>query len=644
MTVASLKTATDDEIHRALKDANIPTLLVVISQLEQDLSLLEGDELPSNSIDGVSRMTDARQEAIRDRAFRLLAALRDGTFTPPPLPDTNALQRMASVYLNQHVEEEYIPMMLSEMGFKGSPLDSVRWQQRPPETQLAGFKVVIIGAGISGLCAAAHLDRAGIPFEIFEKNPTVGGTWYENTYPDCGVDTPNHFYSFSFEPNADWSRFYSKQPEILGYLKNFAAKYDLLRHIRFSTEVESAVYDEAKKRWVLSIKDTEGKVEQIEANVLLSAVGQLNRPKVPEFPGKDDFSGPAFHCANWLHDCDLSGKRVAVIGTGASAMQLAPAIAPDVAKLTIFQRSPHWIRILPDYHRQVSQGKAWLLDNIPYYRNWYRFRLFWSYGDGVWQSLHKDPDWPHQDRSLNSENEHHRNIYVRKIREALNHDEALIEKVIPNYPPFAKRMLIDNGWCEMLQRDNVELLCSGVSRIERNAVVDDNGAAHDADVIIYATGFDAHNFLAPIDVRGRNGKSLTETWQDDPSAYLGMTTPGFPNLFLLFGPHTNLAHGGSAVFHVECQARYITECLMHLIEKDYSEVEVKEQVNDDYNRRVDAEHNVMVWTHPGVRNWYRNSKGRVISISPWRLVDYWSMTRHPDFNDYHWERSSHGWL
>lgn len=642
MDLTELKKATNSAIRKALTEANIPTLLVVLAHLEKDLSLLTGDGLPSSSIDGVSNMSPSRQREIRDHAFRVLCELRDEKRSIPPLPDTDTLRKMASVYVNQQVAEEYIPMMLSDMGFDGTTLEKIKWQKEPPKECRDEFKVAIIGAGISGLCAAVHLQRAGIPFVIIEKNPTVGGTWYENTYPDCGVDTPNHFYSFSFEPNFNWSRFYSKRDEIFAYLERFTDKYDLRRHIRFETEVLRAEYDEGEKSWRLSIRDKNGHEENLQTNALVSAVGQLNRPKIPDFPGKDTFERPAFHSAEWESQHDLKGKKVAVIGTGASAMQFAPAIAPLVEELIIFQRSPHWIRMLPDYHREVSESKGWLLRNIPYYRNWYRFKLFWSYGDGIWDSLHKDPEWPHSDRSLNSENEYHRQIYIRNLRKALNDDADLMAKVIPDYPPFAKRMLIDNHWCEMLKRDNVTLLTSGVQRIERNGVVDDDGALNEVDVIIYATGFHAHDFLAPMEIHGRDGKTLSKAWRDDPKAYLGITTPGFPNMFMLYGPNTNLAHGGSTIFHAECQARYIMQCLMHLIETNSREVEVREEINADYNDRVDAEHNSMVWTHPDVGNWYKNSRGRVVSNSPWRLVDYWSMTRQPNFDDFVWAGNKNG--
>jgi len=625
--------ATDNlTLKDALESANLPTLMVAIAQLTGDLSIFDHTELPSRGdIDGTRKMSAARQQHIRDLA---LAVLTEHQGELPALPNAGVMQQLASNLVGEEVPPEYIPMLLEDMGFVDSARQRVQWQNRPAPKLLENFQVIIVGGGLSGVCAGVECQRLGLPFKILEKNPSLGGTWYENTYPACGVDTPNHFYSYSFEPNAEWSGFYSKRDELYNYINKVAAKYNLLKHTRLNTEVVSLTWLEALQRWQVVSRAADGSKTEETANIVLSAVGQVNRPQVPEFEGKADFQGPAFHSSQWDHSIDLTGKRVAVIGTGASAMQFAPEIARQVSQLTIFQRSPHWIRILPDYHRTVSAGKQWLLNKVPFYQNWYRFKLFWAYGDGIWDSIHKDPEWPHQERSLNADNERHRQIYIRNLSDALNGDQALLDKVVPDYPPFAKRMLIDNHWCETLQRDNVTLLTSNVRRVTDKGVVDDAGLEHEVDAIIYATGFQAHQFLWPITVSGTTEKTLADTWGDDARAYLGMSTPDFPNLFFFYGPNTNLGHGGSLIFHIECQTRYIVQCLIRMIEAGQRRIEVRRDPHDDYNARVDAEHNRMVWTHPGVNNWYKNRHGRVVSNSPWRLVDYWRMTHTPNLQDY----------
>src|SRR5690606_30492794 len=322
-------------------------------------------------------------------------------------------------------------------------------------------------------------------------------------------------------------------------------------------EVERAVWDEARACWRLGVRRADGGREEVVASALVSAVGQLNRPRIPDLPGLDDFAGPAFHTARWRHDVPLAGRRVAMIGTGASGMQVGPSIAPEVGRLLIFQRTPHWVVHNPNYHRSVDPEKRWVLEHLPFYASWYRFTLFWGFGDGIHPALQRDPEWPHPERSTNRINERHRQAILRFVRQELGEDHPLLDAVIPSYPPYGKRILIDNHWYRMLRRENVQLVTSAIERIERDAIVATGGVRHPVDVIVLATGFEAERMLAPMEIRGRGGESLRERWgEDDPRAYLGITVPGFPNFFVLYGPNTNLGHGGSAIFHTECQVRY----------------------------------------------------------------------------------------
>ncbi|MBL4667287.1 MAG: NAD(P)/FAD-dependent oxidoreductase [Sneathiella sp.] len=634
MNNKTLSGVSDADLRDALEEANIPTLLLVLAQITGDQTYITGQELPSTSLDGIRNISNERQTELKEDAFQLFKKMRAGEITVAPMPKTETLQKMLSVFVNDNVGSEYVPMFLEDMGFSNSLDTQIIWEKSPANTTLDENHVIIVGSGISGISAGIHLKKAGIPFTILEKNNSVGGTWYENTYPACGVDTPNHFYSFSFEPNSDWTSYYSKRDEIFSYIKDVAEKYGIMEHIRFECRVDEATYDETSHHWDLQIRNADGQTEKLNSRFFISAVGQLNRPVVPEFKGKSSFSGPNFHSANWRHDVDLKGKKVVVIGTGASAMQLCPEIAKTADSLTVVQRTPHWIRILPDYHKTVSPGKMWLLKHLPFYKNWYRFRLFWSYGDGIWDSLHFDENWPDKEQSLNAENAHHRRVYIRNLTDALDGDEDLLKKVVPSYPPFAKRMLIDNKWCDMLKRPNVELATAAVEEITENGVRDSNGAFHEADVIIYATGFDAGNLLGSMNIPGRKGANIHKIWGEDPRAFLGMTAPQFPNFFMFYGPNTNLGHGGSLIFHIECQSRYITKCIMKMVEAGYDELEIRSDIHDAYNEKVDAEHNSMIWTHPGVSNWYRNSKGRVVANSPWRLVDYWTMTSEVNLDNY----------
>jgi 4-hydroxyacetophenone monooxygenase len=632
--LATVREAVRDEaaLRAALADAEIAPLLMSLVQLTGDLPLM-AEVAPH--IHGPWSFLQDVPPALRQTVIdRLVAALRDHAASgraAPPRPPAEVLQQMMSAGTGQVVPAEYIPLLLEEMSFGGEDTRSVQWHHPQPPAARAGFRVVVIGAGFGGLCAAIRLKQLGIPFELLEKNADVGGTWLENSYPGCAVDTPNHFYSYSFQVNNDWSRHFSRRDEILAYIREVVRVHGLREHIRFGVEVTEAALDPATGHWTVHWKDAQGGSGRSQCHALITAVGQLNRPAVPRIEGIETFGGPAFHTAQWDSSVSLAGKRVAMIGTGASGMQTGPSIAPEVAHLRVFQRTPHWAMNNPNYHLPVKPGHNWALRHIPYYSNWLRFQQFWASSDGFHASLHKDPAWTQPAVSLNATNHRMREMIVDYVRGELGGDEALLAKCIPSYPPYGKRMLRDNHWYRMLRRDNVSLETDPIARVEPGAIVMRDGTRHEADVIIFATGFQASKMLWPMTIRGRDGRTLREQWgDDDPRAYLGMTAPGYPNLFMLYGPNTNLAHGGSIIFHTECQVRYIMQALRTLIEDGLSSLEVRPEVCERYNQRLDEKAADMVWTHPGVTSWYKNARNRLTVTSPWRLLDYWAMTREFD--------------
>ena len=489
---------------------------------------------------------------------------------------------------------------------------------------------------MAGLLAAIRLKEAGLPFTVIEKNPAVGGTWYENAYPGCRVDVGNHFYCYSFEPNPEWSEFFAQQPELQAYFQRCLEKYDVGGNVRFESEVVAADWDENRARWRVRIRTADGAEQVLEARAVISAVGQLNRPKLPEIPGMDRFRGPAMHSARWDPDVALEGRRVAVVGTGASAFQIVPAIAGRTKHLTVFQRSAQWMFPNPNYHAKVGPGKKWALEHLPYYARWYRFLLFWPGCDGGLEAMRIDPDWPHPERSTNALNEAARITFTQYMLDQVGDDPELAAKVVPDYVCLGKRTLQDNGsWLAALKRDDVSLVTDPIAEIREDAIVCESGAEHPADVIVHATGFHANRFLWPMEISGRGGVKLREQWGDDPSAYLGITVPNFPNFFCVYGPGTNLAHGGSLVFHSECQVRYILGCLKLLVEGGHGAMEVREAVHDDYDARLQDAMSRMVWSHPSIKSsWYRNAEGKVTVLSPWKLLDYWRWTKEPDASDF----------
>ena len=628
---------TRDDVDAALADADMPVLLMVLVHLTGERKWIEEPFLPKRDIaffaDESGGLSDDAQQEVRDAASQAVLAFHEGRLDIPAEPPEALYNEMMSVCVGEEVPEEYLLMLLEEMGLRSRDPE---WSKQPDPSELAGLSVLIVGAGVCGICVAAKLEAAGVDYRIVEKNDRLGGTWYENRYPEVAVDVPNHFYSFSFRPNPDWSEYFSDAEEIEAYLESCAEEFGIVERIRFDTEVTRASWDSERNEWRVELELADGSIETTTANVLVSAVGQLNRPKIPAIKGLDSFDGPLFHTAGWDHSVSLEGKRVAVVGTGASAMQLVRTTADAAERLFIFQRSPQWAIPNPDYHRSVSEAKHWLISHVPFYGRWYRFTLAWRFGDHLHPSIQRDPDWPHPERAVSKRNDRHRQFLTDHIVNELGERTDLLEKVLPDYPPYGKRILIDNDWFKTMTRDDVELITSAVAEVTPSGVVTADGEEFDVDVIVLATGFEATRLLWPMEAVGRDGKTVREVWGDDDArAYLGLTVPAFPNLFCMYGPNTNLGHGGSIIFIAECQTRYLVGCLMRMIEGGIAALECKPEVYDDYNERLDEAHGRMIWTHPGMDTWYRNKYGRVVSIMPWRLVDYWNMTLAPDLDDFH---------
>jgi 4-hydroxyacetophenone monooxygenase len=625
----------DAFIAAALEDASIPALICSMVHVTGDPAWIRGAIRPRPATGGEVQgfLSEAQKREVRARALEALRAFRDGGCKLPPPPSDETVAEMMSFIAGEPIPREYLPMMLEELALAGDARD-LDWHGIP-ESVRREFRVLVIGAGMSGILTAIRLQEAGIPYVVIEKNASVGGTWLENRYPGCRVDVKNHFYAYSFEPNHDWTEYYSQRDELQAYFEHCAVKYGVMPNIRFRTEVTAARYDESTGCWDVTLRTAGGGAETLRVNALVSAVGQLNRPKIPDIPGRESFRGASFHSAQWDPRQPIDGQRVAVVGTGASAFQIVPTIAERVAQLVVFQRSPAWMGANPIYHQRVEDGKKWLLKHLPFYARWYRFLIFWPSSDQLLRVFEIDPAWPHPERSVSQANDEVREQLTANIRAQVGDDPELLAKVIPKYPPFVKRFLQDNGsWLRALKRDNVVLETSGVERITPRGIVATNGTEYPVDLIVFATGFHASRFLWPMQITGRGGVTLEAEWGEDPKAYLGISVPRFPNLFLLYGPGTNLAHAGSIIFHSECQVRYVMGCILALLQQGARALECRPEVNEAFNQRLDAALAKLVLSYGGERSWYKNSKGRVTATSPWRLVDYWAWTRQPDLRDY----------
>jgi len=407
-------------------------------------------------------------------------------------------------------------------------------------------------------------------------------------------------------------------------------------HTRFNTEVTSAAFDDDRATWTLSLRTADGAEETLEVNALVSAVGQLNRPSWPNIAGRDRFEGASFHSAEWDHAVDLRGKRVAVIGTGASAVQFIPVVAEQASELVVFQRTAPWLVPTPDYHAEVSDEMRWLLRHIPSYAHWYRFWLFWRNAEGMLPLVEVDPAWEPQERSVSMLNEMLRMLLTGYLEAEFADRPDLLEKVTPDYPPSAKRVIRDNGiWARTLKRDNVQLVTEKISEITATGVVTADGVTHDVDVIVYGTGFQASRFLTPMKVVGRGGVDLHERWDGNARAYLGVVVPTFPNLFLLYGPNTNIVINGSIIYFSECEAHYVVESVRLLLERGPGAwMDCRPEVHDAYNERIDAANRKRAWGASSVNSWYKNATGRVAQNWPFALLEFWQQTRTPDPTDY----------
>ncbi|MDC1487824.1 NAD(P)/FAD-dependent oxidoreductase [Gammaproteobacteria bacterium] len=621
-----------NNISLAIKSASFPVLAASLVHVVGDIKILDDLPKPKMAMLGEIQgyLSEQEKQLIESIALPLLEQYFSNTELKDfYIPSDDEMHKIMNYIVGAEVSEDYVPMMLDEINLR--PSKSIKNTAAPNKRDIKDFSALIIGAGMSGILMGIKLAERGIPFKIYEKNKSVGGTWAENTYPGCRVDIPNHFYSYSFEENHQWSQYFSQQPELEQYFQACFDKYDLAGMTQFNTEVSAMIFDDSTNLWsIQSINN--GSEQSEEFNLVISCVGQLNQPKIPEINGLESFDGNIFHSARWPQDDQITGKKVAVIGSGASAFQIVPSIADKCNELTVFQRSAPWMFPNPDYHRDVEDGKKWLLENLPGYSRWYRFLLFWPGSDQLLDSLFIDPEWQGGESSINETNDQMRQIFTDAMLGQLQ-DKSLIPKVIPNYPPFGKRMLQDNGaWLQSLQKDNVRIFTNEIQELTPRGILSNN-QLHECDTIILATGFKAQEFFTPICINGGDG-FFNDQYGDSPQSYLGIAFDTLPNFFSTYGPGTNLAHAGSIIFNSECQVKYICSAIDYILENNIKHLKVKQDVVASYQEKLEARLNQMVWQHPNVSSWYQNSKGKVVTTSPWRLIEYWKWTKKFEASDY----------
>lgn len=627
--------ADDEQLEAVVMEAELAPLLAALALATGDLTILHDDLRPplppmAARIEPQGGMSAEAQQSARAVAAAALKRLRDKGPVGIERVDEAGLFTIMQ-FLTKGAGEEYLPLLTHELGLPrevGAP--EWRYEDLAPE---AGFDVAVIGGGITGLAAARRLSQAGVPFTLFEKNTDVGGVWHDNVYPGCRLDTPNFAYSFSFAQRSDWPDQFSKREDIASYLRGVATNFDLRKHVEFGTEVTEMVYLEDEARWRLTVRDARGNSTERLFSAVFTAVGQLSQPAYPNIPGREDFGGPAFHSAEWDTAVDYRGLRVAVVGTGASAYQIVPALVDSVASLTVFQRNAPWMLPTPTYYSATPDGMMWLLRHVPYYGRWVRFWQFWIAAEGRLPFVTAEPGWTGEG-STSAANAELRRQLIASIESQVGDRPELVEKMIPNYPPGSKRMTRDNGaWVSSLKREHVELVTTGIDRIDEQGVVTVDGEHRAFDLIVYATGFKAADYLEPMSVTGVGGQDLHKRWQGDAKAYNGVLVPEFPNMFMLMGPNTGVVVNGSSLYMSECVAEYAVECLKQLFISGNDAMTSTEAALDEFVAWVDAGNERRTWGVTKVNTWYQNSLGRASQVWPHSLREFYDLTRQVELAD-----------
>src|SRR3984893_15296190 len=644
---SELLTATDETIDDAVKYADSMVLRGLLYQLTGAESIAatqattaairdSGPDSASKDFALVQSKADVWNPSdlamIQSKAAAFLKSYRDQGAPEIPCGPPERPPRSLSLVAGTDIPASEWEMWLEQLALDAWARGLV-WQDPPPSEDLRKFVVAVIGAGMGGLDAAVQLKHAGIPHFVIEKNDEVGGTWYENQYPGARVDSPSRTYTHIYGVDFEYPNAFCPQSENLRYFKWVADHFDIRKDITFKTEVKSVIWDETAKLWEIKAEGPDGP-RVWRANAVITSVGFLARPNMPSIEGMETFAGKAFHTARWPANLDLKGKRIAVIGTGATGYQLIPELAKLAGHTFVFQRTPNWCFDTKSYLDPFPAQVNWLDRNFPYIRNFIRLRLSWLAGPETFSPIMRiDPQF---------EDKHARSALNKKIREQqlafierkLAKRPDLIEKMTPVAPPYSARPIIidtDYSISDAFLRDDVTLVTDPILKIKPNGIEVQGGGEYSVDIIVYATGFKANDFLWPMEVRGRGGKRVEELWgKDGARAYLGTMLPGFPNFFMLYGPNTNATGGLGIVDVEEMVTGFILGCVAHLAADDHrSVVEVTMDAYRRYNDELDRVEATQMYTDPRAQNYFKNEHGRSAGNLPFDIRKMWRWLRNP---------------
>jgi 4-hydroxyacetophenone monooxygenase len=628
--------ASHQDIEDAVGFADPMALRGLLYQLTGDESVAATAVSPQSSIDAAALVDQADVAHLRVKAAEFLKAYRDAGAGPIGVGPAERLPRSLALAAGvEQVPDEDLDIWLEELAV--DPFGrGLEWQAPPSPDALRDFFVVVIGAGMGGLNAAVLLKHAGIDFVVIEKNPGVGGTWFENHYPGARVDSPSRAYTHIFGVDFGFSYPYCVRDENQRYFNWVADHFDVRDRLVFDTEVVSLGWDEETARWEVTAKGPEGQ-RVWRPNAVISAVGLLSRPSLPEIPGMGAFLGRSFHTARWPDDLDPSGARVAVIGTGCSGIQLVPELALQAGHVSVFQRTPQWLFDRPGYRSPFPSQVTWLDRNFPYHTNFMRFRTNWllsPYLSGPMREVDPSFKHPHARSAVNKRLWDDRVAFIgRKFASR----PELIEKMIPPHPPFSTRPVqVDSDYCyyDAVLRDNVTLVTQDIEAVTTGGIRSRDGVEHQVDVIVYATGFRANECLWPMEVRGREGRRVEELWaKDGPRAYIGAMLPGFPNFFMIYGPNMNPYGGLGVINHEEMVTRFALQCMERLILGQHSSIDVTEDAYWRYNDELDELEVSRIYMDPRAKSYYQNEHGRSATNCPFPGTQMWHRLRRPNFDE-----------
>ncbi|MCA1983077.1 flavin-containing monooxygenase [Nocardioides nematodiphilus] len=629
-------TESDAFLREIVEQAELPPLLVALAAATGETAGLTPElRPPLTPVNTVGHphggMTAEQQASARELAYEGLRRLRDQQITTvDTLPDDTVTELLDYLTDGRRAWADSLKHELDLAADKGGAPD---WHF----AELAGgrpFDVLIVGSGVAGIAAGHRFSQAGVPFTMIDAADGLAGTWRKNRYPGVRLDTPTFGYSYSFAQRTDWPHQFAQGGEIEDYLLTVAERAGLSDRIEFGTRLVSATWQEDADAWEVVTRTADGDRTRL-FHAVISAVGQLDLPNIPDFEGLEHFRGVTMHSQEWDPSVDWRGKRVAVIGTGASAYQIVPAIYADVASLTVFQRSAPWMLPAPTYHAPMSETFDWLARKVPHFGQWFRLWVTVQGIPGRFHTVRAEEGWSGAPLSVSPINQAVRDELIGRLAEQFEGRPDLLEIAIPSYPPGAKRMLRDNGvWAQALRAPHTTVVTSGIEAFTEHGIRTADGVEHELDVVILATGFKPSDYLDAIDVVGRDGVELHEFWKGDARAYNGITVPGFPNFFMQYGPNVGGVVAGSLHFMLERAAEYALEAVRELLTRGVASLDVTPEALDRFVEWVDRENQQMAWGQPYVSSWYQNGAGRVSQVWPYTNAEYWEITERIDPQDY----------